>query len=278
MNLLDLLAKITLDTDEYEQGLDEAKDKSSQLGEALKNGLVKGAKLAAAALRTATAAIGALTKAALDQYGDYEQLVGGVETLFKDSAGKVKEYAGLYAEKQKLASDTATAELSGFLRETEKKIAEGNRQLKQLNDEYGPKIGLSLMDGMALGIKQGAGGLRQAMAQTMQGVYQAAMQAMNRLAGGMGLQTSVGGIKAGIVGQDILPSQGLTQGVVEFGQSALGASSASLVNSLAGAAGKAADASLTVNLNMDGRKLASALLDPLAKFAKANGTEIINAT
>ena len=47
---------------------------------------------------------------------------------------------------------------------------------------------------------------------------------------------------------------------------------------MAGAAGKAADASLTVNLNMDGRKLASALLDPLAKFAKANGTEIINAT
>ncbi len=273
MNLLDLFAKITLDTDEYEQGLDEAKDKSSQLGEALKNGLVKGAKLAAAALRTATAAIGAL-----DQYGDYEQLVDGVETLFKDSAGKVQQYAQLYVAKQKLASDTATAELSGFLRETEKKIAEGNRQLKQLNDEYGPKIGLSLMDGMALGIKQGAGGLRQAMAQTMQGVYQAAMQAMSRLAGGMGLQTSVGGIKAGIVGQDILPSQGLTQGVVEFGQSALGASSASLVNSLAGAAGKAADASLTVNLNMDGRKLASALLDPLAKFAKANGTGIINAT
>ena len=62
MNLLDLFAKITLDTDEYEQGLDEAKDKSSQLGEALKNGLVKGAKLAAA-LMTAPAAIGALTKA-----------------------------------------------------------------------------------------------------------------------------------------------------------------------------------------------------------------------
>lgn len=201
-----------------------------------------------------------------------------LDALLNMSAGKLKEYAQLYIAKQKLASDTATAELSGFLRETEKKIAEGNRQIKQLNDEYGPKIGLSLMDGMALGIKQGAGGLRQAMAQTMQGVYQAAMQAMNRLAGGMGLQTSVGGIKAGIVGQDILPSQGLTQGVVEFGQSALGASSASLVNSLAGAAGKAADASLTVNLNMDGRKLASALLDPLAKFAKANGTEIINAT
>lgn len=199
-----------------------------------------------------------------------------LDALLAMSDDKLKEYAGLYAEKQKLASETATAELAGFLRETQEKIAQGNRQIKQLNDEYGPKIGLSLMDGMALGIKQGAGGLRQAVAQTMQGVYQSAVQAMNRLAGGMGYQTSIGGIKAGIVGQDILANPGLTQGAVEFGQSALGASSASLINSLAGAAGKAADASLTVNLNMDGRKLASALLDPLAKFAKANGTGIIN--
>lgn len=32
-------------------------------------------------------------KAAIDAYANYEQLVGGVETLFKDSAGTVQEYA-----------------------------------------------------------------------------------------------------------------------------------------------------------------------------------------
>lgn len=201
-----------------------------------------------------------------------------LDALLAMSDGKLKEYAGLYAEKQKLASDTATEELSGFLRETQEKIAQGNQKIKQLNEEYGPKIGLSLMDGMALGIKQGAGGLRQAMMQTVEGAYQSAVQAMNRLAGGMGYQRSVGGIKAGIVGQDILAPGAMSYGNVDFGQSAAGLSSAALVNSMAGTSAGLADASLTVNLNMDGRKLASALLDPLAKFAKANGTGIINAT
>lgn len=35
----------------------------------------------------------AITKMAVSAYADYEQLVGGVETLFKDSAQKVKNYA-----------------------------------------------------------------------------------------------------------------------------------------------------------------------------------------
>ncbi|MCM1525601.1 MAG: PblA, partial [Ruminococcus sp.] len=38
-------------------------------------------------------AIGALSKLAIESYADYEQLVGGVETLFKDSAGVVEKYA-----------------------------------------------------------------------------------------------------------------------------------------------------------------------------------------
>ena len=40
-----------------------------------------------------TAATIAITKMAVSAYADYEQLVGGVETLFKGSAGKVLEYA-----------------------------------------------------------------------------------------------------------------------------------------------------------------------------------------
>lgn len=35
----------------------------------------------------------AITKSAVEQYAEYEQLVGGVETLFKDSAGQVEGYA-----------------------------------------------------------------------------------------------------------------------------------------------------------------------------------------
>lgn len=38
-------------------------------------------------------AIGAAVKQSVEAYADYEQLVGGVETLFKDSADKVMQYA-----------------------------------------------------------------------------------------------------------------------------------------------------------------------------------------
>ena len=39
------------------------------------------------------AGIGAMTKSAVEGFGEYEQLVGGVETLFKSSAGIVQKYA-----------------------------------------------------------------------------------------------------------------------------------------------------------------------------------------
>ena len=65
----------------------------SQFGSALKSGLAVAAKAAAAATATAAGAVIALTKSAVENYGEYEQLVGGVETLFKDSAGTVEEYA-----------------------------------------------------------------------------------------------------------------------------------------------------------------------------------------
>lgn len=50
-------------------------------------------KVAAGALAAGTAAVIGFTKQAVSSFGEYEQLVGGVETLFKDSAGIVQEYA-----------------------------------------------------------------------------------------------------------------------------------------------------------------------------------------
>ena len=47
----------------------------------------------AAAFSAAAVAVGAVTKQAVDAYADYEQLAGGVETLFKDASDKVIEYA-----------------------------------------------------------------------------------------------------------------------------------------------------------------------------------------
>lgn len=93
INLFDLYAKITLDTSGYENGLDNASGKASGFADKLKSGLATAAKVGAAALTAAATGMAALTKASIGQYAEYEQLVGGVDTLFKTASDKVQEYA-----------------------------------------------------------------------------------------------------------------------------------------------------------------------------------------
>lgn len=66
--------------------LGDAKDFASTLGSLA-------AKAGAAFTGVAAAGVTALTKMSVSAYADYEQLVGGVETLFKDSASTVEAYA-----------------------------------------------------------------------------------------------------------------------------------------------------------------------------------------
>lgn len=85
MNLFELFIKIGVD--------DQASDKISGLSSKLGNGLKTAAKVGAAAVAAAGTAIAAIGKQSIEQYAEYEQLVGGVETLFKTSSGRVMEYA-----------------------------------------------------------------------------------------------------------------------------------------------------------------------------------------
>lgn len=85
MNLLDLFVKISVQ--------DEASENVETLSGKFKNGLAAAAKVGAAAVSAAATGIAVLTKKALNNYAEYEQLVGGVDTLFKDSSAKVQEYA-----------------------------------------------------------------------------------------------------------------------------------------------------------------------------------------
>lgn len=93
MDLFNLYASISLDSSEYESALSGASSSTSSFADTLKNGLATAAKIGAAAVAAASTAVGVLVKDSLEQYAEYEQLVGGVETLFKDSAGIVQEYA-----------------------------------------------------------------------------------------------------------------------------------------------------------------------------------------
>ena len=85
MNLFELFVKIGVD--------DQASDKISNLSSKLGGGLATAAKVGAAAVAAAGTAIVAIGKQAIEQYAEYEQLVGGVETLFKQSSDTVMGYA-----------------------------------------------------------------------------------------------------------------------------------------------------------------------------------------
>ena len=85
MNLMDLFVKISVD--------DQASSQVETLSRKLKSGLATAAKVGAAAVASAGAAVVAIGKQAIEQYAEYEQLVGGVETLFKQSADTVMGYA-----------------------------------------------------------------------------------------------------------------------------------------------------------------------------------------
>lgn len=102
MDVFNLYAKLSLNTSEYEKGVEKAKGGASSLmdvfsGTVLGNAVTDGLRnIANGFVTIGKMAIGAaisIGKSSLDSYGEYEQLIGGVETLYKDSAKVVEQYA-----------------------------------------------------------------------------------------------------------------------------------------------------------------------------------------
>lgn len=89
----ELMAKIGLDDKEFNNKLTGAGKTLKAFGTTAGKLAMTGAKVAGAAVGAAATAVAAVTKQAVDAYAEYEQLVGGVETLFDTSADKVMEYA-----------------------------------------------------------------------------------------------------------------------------------------------------------------------------------------
>lgn len=87
MDVFDLVAKISLDSSSYEQGLSRAKSSAASFGNIFKaniasdlvmkgfNGLVSGAKAAGSGLKS-------LVESATSSFGNYQQMVGGVQKLY----------------------------------------------------------------------------------------------------------------------------------------------------------------------------------------------------
>ena len=84
---------LSLDADDYKKGMTDAENTAEDLQSKVNTIGGNIAKGMAAALAGASVAIGKITTDAVNAFADYEQLVGGMETLFKDSAGNALDYA-----------------------------------------------------------------------------------------------------------------------------------------------------------------------------------------
>lgn len=143
INLFEMFVKIGVD--------DQASDKVGKISSSLKNGLAKAAKVAAAAVAAAATGIGVLAKKSLDAYADFEQLTGGVETLFKTSADTIKNYAanayktaGLSANEYMETVTSFSASLIQSLGGDTKKAAEyANTAITDMSDNAN-KMGTSM--------------------------------------------------------------------------------------------------------------------------------------
>lgn len=101
MELLSLFLRIAVNgskeaNDEISEVTGNAESSGKKVGSTLeKIGTVatKIAKVIAVAITAVATGVSALATSAIKNYADYEQLVGGVETLFKNSSDKVVEYA-----------------------------------------------------------------------------------------------------------------------------------------------------------------------------------------
>jgi hypothetical protein len=156
VDVFDLFAKISLDSNEYEKGLKNAKSSASGLtglfgkvgsaastvGKGIFNVATNVAKVSVAATTAGAAAVSALTTLAVNSYADYEQLVGGVETLYKTSADKVQQYAadayktaGLSAnEYMNTATTFAAALVSSLGGDTEQAAELANTAIGDMSD------------------------------------------------------------------------------------------------------------------------------------------------
>ena len=106
MNLMDLFVKISVD--------DQASSQVETLSGKLKSGLATAAKVGASAVVAAGAAIVAIGKQAVEQYAEYEQLVGGAELMFGDAYDFVAEKAKNAYSTVQMSQNDYLKQVNGF--------------------------------------------------------------------------------------------------------------------------------------------------------------------
>lgn len=135
--------RIVIDTEVDSLGAEkDIKTLNGKLGSMANNALGVAAKTTAAMVTVAAGAVAALTKVSIEQYAEYEQLVGGVETLFKNSNDKVMEYANNAYKNAGMSANEYMSTITGFAAsllqglggDTEKAAQIGNLAVEDMAD------------------------------------------------------------------------------------------------------------------------------------------------
>ena len=158
-NIKDNEAKLKESTKAVDQFADAEKDAGKEtitLGDLIKGnliseGIIAGVKGLASAMKSVASGLVNIGKEAIKNYADYEQLIGGVETLFKESAGIVEGYAnnayktaGLSANEYMETVTSFSASLLQSLDGDTAKVAEvGNMAVTDMADNAN-KMGTSM--------------------------------------------------------------------------------------------------------------------------------------
>jgi phage-related protein len=128
--VFELFATLGLNSDDFNRGLDDSSKKASGFGDKLKSGLATAAKVGGAAMAAASTAVAGVAKQAVEGFAEYEQLVGGLETMFEDlsydveeNANKAFQTAGLSANEYMETVMGFSASLNQSLTRTEGNIA-----------------------------------------------------------------------------------------------------------------------------------------------------------
>lgn len=158
MDLFKLFGTIAVNNEDANKAIDDTTGKAEQShskmsgvfskigGVALKAG-----KAIAVGIGAGAVALTALSKSAIDNYAEYEQLVGGVETLFKGSSAKVIEYANNAYKTAGLSAnsymETVTSFSASLLQslggDTEKASEKANQAVIDMSDNAN-KMGTSM--------------------------------------------------------------------------------------------------------------------------------------
>lgn len=178
------LKETSAEMDGFGKSADDSSKKFDNLGGVLKGTVVAVAAVAAAA----GAAALALGKAVIGAYADYEQLVGGIDTLFKGSSQKVQEYAsnayktaGMSAnEYMELTTSFSASLIQSLGGDTEKAAEYADRAITDMSDNAN-KMGTDIASiqnayqgfakqnfGMLDNLKLGYGGTKEEMGRLLE--------------------------------------------------------------------------------------------------------------